>query len=242
MHVPLLTSIAHHLLPLFSPSSGNPVESDASVITFEPIHAVAHTLHPASDSPVLLLHNASATHSLYSIPDISSFSALEAEEHLLDYPAPHLAALPLSIRTKQIAIRRPRHPPPTILSWAYAARRSRGHPGLDTLPVPLANGGNTTEQTWVAPDYNDDHGQWEDVEVRAPDVTDRQTLITLAKMTSNAYVTPDSGEWWPTAGWNQSLEFGWEPDADGLRGHVVGGLLVTRTWPNDSLPIRRMRQ
>ena len=74
---------------------------------------------------------------------------------------------------------------------------------------------------WIAPDYNDHHGDWEDVSVIAPDVSDRQTLITLAKMTSNAYVTPESGEWWPTKGWNGTVPFGWEPDADGLRGHVV---------------------
>jgi len=221
MHVPLLTSIAHHLLPFLSPSTAATAEDVGGVITFDPIHAIAHTLHPASDSPVLLLHNATTSQSLYSIPDTSSFSTLEAEEHLLDYPASHIAARPLSIRTKQITIRRPRFRPPTILSWAYSARRNRRHPGLDTLPVSSASNGNSTEQTWIAPDYNDDHGQWEDVEVRAPDVTDRQTLITLAKMTSNAYVTPDSGEWWPTTGWNASLEFGWEPDADGLRGHVV---------------------
>ena len=221
MHVPLLASLAGHLLPFLSSPAPCATENVAEVITFDPIHAIAHTLHPSSDSPVLLLHNATATQSLFSLPDISSYSTLEAEEHLLDYPAPHLAALPLSIRTRQITIRRPRHPPPTILSWAYAARRNRRHPGLDTLPVPVTLSGNSTEQTWIAPDYNDDHGQWEDVEVRAPDVTDRQTLITLAKMTSNAYVTPDSGEWWPTPGYNQSIEFGWEPDADGLRGHVV---------------------
>jgi lipase ATG15 len=67
----------------------------------------------------------------------------------------------------------------------------------------------------------DSDGDWEDVEVDAPDVTDRQTLITLAKMTSNAYVLPDSGEWWGLEGWNNTLPFGWEADADGLRGHVV---------------------
>jgi len=220
MHIPLLTSIASRLIPLLSPHTSTLSEDATGIITFDPIHALAHTIHPSSNSPVLLLHNATTEQSLFSIPDTTSFSALEAEEYLLDYPAAHIAAQPLSIRTKQITIRRPRHRPPTILSWAYSARRSRQHRGLDALP--FANDGNSTERTWIAPDYNDDNGQWEDVEVRAPDVTDRQTLITLAKMTSNAYVTPDSGEWWPTSGWNSSIEFGWEPDADGLRGHVVG--------------------
>ena len=73
----------------------------------------------------------------------------------------------------------------------------------------------------MAPDYADLHGEWDDVEVEAPDVTDRQTLLTLAKMTSNAYVLPESGEWWPVDDWNASLPFGWAGETDGLRGHVV---------------------
>lgn len=62
--------------------------------------------------------------------------------------------------------------------------------------------------------------EWEDVEVEVPDVTDRETLRTLAKMASNAYVTPESSEWWGLDEWNSSIPFGWEKDADGLRGHV----------------------
>jgi hypothetical protein len=44
--------------------------------------------------------------------------------------------------------------------------------------------------------------QWEDTEVEVPDVTDRETLKTLAKMASNAYVTPESTEWWGLDEWN----------------------------------------
>lgn len=44
--------------------------------------------------------------------------------------------------------------------------------------------------------------EWEDVEVEVPDVTDRETLRTLAKMASNAYVTPESSEWWGLDEWN----------------------------------------
>jgi lipase ATG15 len=44
----------------------------------------------------------------------------------------------------------------------------------------------------------------------------------MAKMASNAYTTPDvDGEWWPLGDWNSTTPFGWEKDADGLRGHVV---------------------
>lgn len=44
--------------------------------------------------------------------------------------------------------------------------------------------------------------EWEDVEVEVPDVTDRETLRTLAKMASNAYITPESSEWWGLDEWN----------------------------------------
>jgi len=78
---------------------------------------------------------------------------------------------------------------------------------------------NTTAM-WMAPEY-DDHAGWEDIEVQGPDMTDRQTLITMAKMASNSYTLPsDSSEWYPVGDWNASFGFGWEPDADGLRGHV----------------------
>jgi len=231
MHIPLIASLAHHVLPWITPEHVTPSPGTGEIITLQPIHALAHALHPTSSTPVLLFQNASTPSAFYSYPDISLLSAEETERHLLDYPAPHLASADLAIRTKAITVRRPRVRPPSILSWAYSARRSRG--GLDTLPIPLSAGSNSTERTWVAPDYNDNHGDWEDVDVRAPDVDDRQTLITLAKITSNAYVEPDSGEWWPTHGYNATIPFGWEPDADGLRGHVVrqyisGMMLVVR--------------
>ncbi|RDB26120.1 putative lipase ATG15 [Hypsizygus marmoreus] len=62
---------------------------------------------------------------------------------------------------------------------------------------------------------------WDEDEVISPDVESRQTLLELAKMTNNAYVWPDDGAWYDLGGrWNISYPFGWEPDADGFRGHV----------------------
>lgn len=58
---------------------------------------------------------------------------------------------------------------------------------------------------------------FEDVEMRAPNVTDRRTLLMLAHMATQAYYKfpariPDAPEWsWSTG-------FGWEEE--GLRGHV----------------------
>lgn len=74
---------------------------------------------------------------------------------------------------------------------------------------------------WLAPDLTNPSDEWSDVQVTVPDLTDRQTVLALAKMTSNAYVTPGGAGWYPLEGWNTSAPFGWEPDADGLRGHVV---------------------
>ncbi|KAJ7114155.1 Alpha/Beta hydrolase protein [Mycena crocata] len=62
---------------------------------------------------------------------------------------------------------------------------------------------------------------WDGFDVAAPDVTKRETLLQLAKMTSNSYYGERGHKsWYPLDGWNASLPFGWEPDADGFRGHV----------------------
>ncbi|KAJ6566874.1 Alpha/Beta hydrolase protein [Mycena capillaripes] len=62
---------------------------------------------------------------------------------------------------------------------------------------------------------------WDTIEVPGPDLTKRQTLFQLATMTHNSYYG-ESGDksWYPLDGWNASVPFGWEPDADGFRGHV----------------------
>lgn len=61
---------------------------------------------------------------------------------------------------------------------------------------------------------------WNRVEVTGPDVTSREALLALAKMTNNAYfAAPDDG-WYDVEGFNNSVPVGWEPAADGLRGHI----------------------
>lgn len=62
---------------------------------------------------------------------------------------------------------------------------------------------------------------WDEWEVPGPNTGDRETLRTLAKMTWNAYIPPDDGQWYDLGeDWGTTMPFGWEPDADGLRGHV----------------------
>lgn len=61
---------------------------------------------------------------------------------------------------------------------------------------------------------------WSLDEIPGPDVTDKGTILSLAKMTLDAYTQePFTGEWKDVkGGFNYSDSFGW--DADGLRGHV----------------------
>lgn len=65
-----------------------------------------------------------------------------------------------------------------------------------------------------------DANAWSLDEISGPDVTDKGTVLSLAKMTLDAYtLEPFSGEWKDVkGGFNYSDSFGW--DADGLRGHV----------------------
>ncbi|KAE9405199.1 alpha/beta-hydrolase [Gymnopus androsaceus JB14] len=62
---------------------------------------------------------------------------------------------------------------------------------------------------------------WEIEDVPGPNVESRDTLLTLAKMTNNAYVEPGDPAWYDLGGdWNSTYPFGWEPDSDGFRGQV----------------------
>ncbi|KAF9243379.1 alpha/beta-hydrolase [Melanogaster broomeanus] len=62
---------------------------------------------------------------------------------------------------------------------------------------------------------------WHEDEIVGPDTDSRETLLELAKMTNNAYITPDDSQWYElTDTWSHNYPFGWEPDADGFRGYV----------------------
>ncbi|THH26746.1 hypothetical protein EUX98_g7438 [Antrodiella citrinella] len=63
---------------------------------------------------------------------------------------------------------------------------------------------------------------WDEDEVAGPNIDDKDTLLMLAKMTSNDYLTGPGDKGWYDLGpeWNNSYPFGWEPDADGFRGHI----------------------
>ncbi|KAH7884473.1 alpha/beta-hydrolase [Phlebopus sp. FC_14] len=62
---------------------------------------------------------------------------------------------------------------------------------------------------------------WYEDEIVGPDVESRETLLELAKMTNNAYVTPDDSAWYELSdNWMNHYPVGWEPDTDGFRGYI----------------------
>ena len=78
-----------------------------------------------------------------------------------------------------------------MISWALSAResvrRSAGGRGGSIFPWSASSSSSSSSanstgaDAWEAPDFDDEAGGWEDVEVLGPDVKDRQTLLTLAK-------------------------------------------------------------
>jgi lipase ATG15 len=61
---------------------------------------------------------------------------------------------------------------------------------------------------------------WTIDDIAGPNVTDRETVLSFARMASNAYILePNTGEWEDVGGgFNYTEDFGWE--SDGLRGHI----------------------
>ncbi|KAI2626525.1 alpha/beta-hydrolase [Hypoxylon sp. NC1633] len=63
---------------------------------------------------------------------------------------------------------------------------------------------------------------WTVDDVLGPDVTDKETVLTMALVASDAYVENPALPDWDEVGepFNRSADFGWE--SDGLRGHIWG--------------------
>ncbi|KAG8791783.1 putative lipase atg15 [Ceratobasidium sp. 428] len=63
--------------------------------------------------------------------------------------------------------------------------------------------------------------EWEEGDMDGPALDKRETLLALAKMTSNAYFHKDEPGWYDLGGnWTADHSIGWDPDVDGFRGHV----------------------
>ena len=65
-----------------------------------------------------------------------------------------------------------------------------------------------------------DASAWTVDEVAGPNVTDKETVLSFARMAANAYITDDDGTEWEDVGrgFNYTEHFGWLND--GLRGHI----------------------
>lgn len=65
-----------------------------------------------------------------------------------------------------------------------------------------------------------DVSAWTVDQVVGPNITDKSTVVTLAKIAGNAYAADNSGVDWEDVkgGFNYTEDFGWEND--GLRGHI----------------------
>ncbi|KAJ4305385.1 putative lipase atg15 [Kalmusia sp. IMI 367209] len=61
---------------------------------------------------------------------------------------------------------------------------------------------------------------WTVDEIAGPNVSDKDTVLTFARMASNAYILePHTGDWEDVrGGFNYTEDFGWQ--SDGLRGHI----------------------
>ncbi|KAH9483465.1 Putative lipase ATG15 [Psilocybe cubensis] len=63
---------------------------------------------------------------------------------------------------------------------------------------------------------------WQDWDIPAPDITKRSTLLQLGSMAFNTYAADNStaSDWYDISHEWGSTPYGWEPQADGMRGHV----------------------
>ena len=61
---------------------------------------------------------------------------------------------------------------------------------------------------------------WTVDDVPGPNVTDKETVLSFARMAANAYITDNKeSDWYDVGhGFNYTEDFGWE--TDGLRGHI----------------------
>jgi lipase ATG15 len=90
----------------------------------------------------------------------------------------------------------------------------RSQPGRLTKAEGASSAGRAQKVFSDGPDVHST------VMVPRPNITDKETVVNLAKMTSDAYIGDPSLPGWfnLSDGFNRSQSFGWEED--GLRGHV----------------------
>jgi putative lipase involved disintegration of autophagic bodies len=132
------------------------------------------------------------------LPQILFNNALkqpEADDQLLrelDVDYTAVGRIPLNLKTTRGNVRRPRD------AQAYQEARKRSYYSKETTIL-----------------------DWGDDEIDMPDLSDRLTVLELAKISGNAYFRPDSKSWYSIDGrWNASHSFGWEESENGFRGNI----------------------
>ncbi|KAF2090447.1 alpha/beta-hydrolase, partial [Saccharata proteae CBS 121410] len=113
-----------------------------------------------------------------------------------DWTSPREPALRLRARSSPLNIQRLADRRPETINAMLDRRRETGR--ADDLPASA----------------------WTIDEISGPNITDKETVLSFARMAGNAYVTdPHTGEWEDVGGgFNYTEDFGWE--TDGLRGHI----------------------
>lgn len=116
---------------------------------------------------------------------------LSAED---DFSAEHLP--PLRARSEATRIQRLADRRPSVVDPLVALSREQGYVSV------------LSPEAWTLDD------------IPSPNITDRDTIISLAYMSANAYVEHTTDGEWSEVGdpFNRSADFGWE--SDGLRGHI----------------------
>ncbi|KAJ9649491.1 putative lipase atg15 [Coniosporium tulheliwenetii] len=114
-----------------------------------------------------------------------------SDEAMDPEPAPRLRARSQRTTIQRLADRSASH-----INDILEYGRMNGHP----MPLPAS--------------------AWTEDELSGPNATDKETVLSFARMASNAYILePHTGEWQDVGGgFNYTEDFGWQ--ADGLRGHI----------------------
>jgi lipase ATG15 len=93
-------------------------------------------------------------------------------------------------------------------------------------PILMAKQSTRVVSNGRQPNHGGELLNWAEEVSSAPNTNDRDTLINLARMSSDAYsIDPLKPDWMNiTNGFNSSSGFGWTKNETGLRGHVFANL------------------
>ncbi|KAF1837073.1 autophagy related lipase Atg15 [Decorospora gaudefroyi] len=196
---PLCTSVsrvtAAFLLPFLAASAGRAADTpDIPVLPPPPLPPSAHTTEKDFSLRHIFHHGTHKYPALHRRIDVPEQAAvwMAGDEHSADRePVPRLRVKAEAMRIQRLADRS-KHTINAILDW-----------------------GRTTGTAVELPEAD-----WTLDELPGPNVTDRETVLSFARMASNAYILePNTGEWEDVGGgFNYTEDFGWE--SDGLRGHI----------------------